>query len=328
MFKGCVQNWPSPTAMPFTRRAIIDVGTNSIKLLVADVLDGKVEPVCEQSEQTRLGAGFFATSRLQPENIAHTARAVASFAAEARKINAASLRVIATSATRDAVNPEDLLSAIQRESGLKVEIISGEQEAEWVLQGVATDPELARGPLLVLDVGGGSTEFILGMDSNKHFARSYRLGTVRLMEQLPHGDPPSAAELAATRAFVTDFLRREVRPLLQPAFDALSRLDAKLQLVGTGGTATILARMEARLDNYDRTKIEKVRLSRAQTTGQVERLWNLPLAARRNLLGLPKSRADIILTGVVIYESVLETFGFSEMRISSRGLRFAAVQGS
>ncbi|HZV36041.1 MAG TPA: Ppx/GppA phosphatase family protein [Verrucomicrobiae bacterium] len=314
--------------MPATRRAIIDVGTNSIKLLVADLLDGKVEPVSEQSEQTRLGAGFYATHRLQPENIAHTARAVASFATEARKLNAASLRVIATSATRDAVNPEDLLSAIQRESGLKVEIISGEQEAEWVLKGVATDPELARGPLLVLDVGGGSTEFILGMDSDKHFARSYPLGTVRLMEQLPHSDPSTAGQLAATRAFVTDFLQREVRPQLQPAFDALSRLDAKLQLVGTGGTATILARMEGRLDNYDRKAIENVRVSRAQITAHAERLWSMPLAARRNMVGLPKSRADIILTGVVIYESVMETFGFSELRISSRGLRFAAVQGS
>src|SRR5271165_1646513 len=143
--------------MDTIRRAVIDVGTNSIKLLVAEVTGEIVEPVCETSEQTRLGAGFFDTHRLQAPAIAQTARAVASFAAKARELQAVTTRVIATSAARDAVNPGDLTSAIARAAGLKVEIISGEQEADWAFQGVTTDPQLAQAPLLLLDVGGGST---------------------------------------------------------------------------------------------------------------------------------------------------------------------------
>src|SRR5438445_5450258 len=137
------------------RRAVIDVGTNSIKLLVAEVAGHDVRPLLEDSKQTRLGRGFYETHRLQPEAIATTAKAVARFAEMARERQAASIRVIATSAARDAVNPNDLTSAIAQAAGLKVEIISGEQEADWGFQGVTTDAELAREPFAVLAVGGG-----------------------------------------------------------------------------------------------------------------------------------------------------------------------------
>jgi exopolyphosphatase/guanosine-5'-triphosphate,3'-diphosphate pyrophosphatase len=153
------------------RRAVIDVGTNSIKLLVADVAGRDVQPVHEESRQTRLGRGFYETRRLQMEPIAHSANAVADFARTARQHDARAIRVIATSAARDAVNPEDLISAIEAASKLKVEIISGRQEAAWAFQGVTTDPELARTPLLLLDVGGGSTEFILGQ-ANARISRT------------------------------------------------------------------------------------------------------------------------------------------------------------
>jgi exopolyphosphatase/guanosine-5'-triphosphate,3'-diphosphate pyrophosphatase len=314
--------------MNANRRAVIDVGTNSVKLLVADVRDGVVEPVMEQGEQTRLGAGFYETHRLQPRAIAHSARVVALFAAKARELQAVSTRVIATSAARDAVNPGDLTSAIEQASGLTVEIISGGQEAEWVFRGVTTVPELASQPLLLLDVGGGSTEFILGRGQDKHFAKSYPLGTVRLLEHLPHGDPPSVTELAACRKWVKDFLANTVRPDLEPALERETRANSEqppVQLIGTGGTAAVLARMEARLETYDRGRIEVTRLGIAQIKAQVERLWELPLAERKKTIGLPGDRADVILPGVVIYEAVMEEFGFQELRVSTRGLRFAAV---
>src|SRR5438270_8116695 len=125
------------------RRAVIDIGTNSIKLLVADIADGAIQPVREESHQTRLGQGFYEARRLQPGPIEQTARAVAEFASKARDEQAASIRLIATSAARDAVNASELTSAIERSSGLKVEIISGEQEADFVFQGITTDPALA-----------------------------------------------------------------------------------------------------------------------------------------------------------------------------------------
>ena len=130
--------------MEAVRRAIIDVGTNSVKLLVADVTGRQVAPVHEESRQTRLGRGFYETRRLQPEPIARTAEAVWEFAEIAGDHGAAPVRVIATSAAREAVNPKDLTDCIFRACGLKTEIISGAREAEWAFQGVATDPELAR----------------------------------------------------------------------------------------------------------------------------------------------------------------------------------------
>src|SRR5262245_20102098 len=122
--------------MPTQRRAVIDVGTNSIKLLVADVGDDGVQPVLEDSEQTRLGAGFYDGHRRQPTAIVKTARAVTSFAIQARQLNAVSTRVIGTSAARDAVNAAELTAAIKQACGLNLEIISGEQEADWAFQGV------------------------------------------------------------------------------------------------------------------------------------------------------------------------------------------------
>ena len=309
------------------RRAVIDVGTNSIKLLVADVNGRTVTPVFEDSEQTRLGAGFYQTHRLQPRAIAHTAEAVATFVRAARGLDAVSVRVIATSAARDAVNAAELTTAIEQSLVVKVEIISGEQEADWVFQGVTTDPELARQPLFLLDVGGGSTEFILGQGEQKNFSQSYRLGTVRWLEKLQPADPPAASQLAECRQSVREFLEKDVRSNLEPALRREADDSGKRvpQLVGTGGTATILARMTARLDAYDRERIEGTHLKFAQVRAYVERLWGLPLAERKQIIGLPKKRADVILTGAVIYEAVMEAFGFDDLRVSTRGLRFAAV---
>ena len=311
---------------PGRRRAVIDVGTNSIKLLVADVSGRDVQPVHEESRQTRLGKGFYETQRLQPDAIARTAEAVAEFAKTARENKATSIHVIATSAVRDAVNPGDLTSAIERASGLKVEIISGEREAELAFQGVTTDPALAKTPLLLLDVGGGSTQFILGRGEHKHFAHSFPLGTVRLMEKFPHSDPPTRSEFTACRDWIKNFLKSEVRPKLEPALrrEAGSK-STEIQLVGTGGTTSILARMESKLDRYDRARIEATRLDLEQVKTHRRRLWSLPLAGRKEIVGLPKLHADVILTGVLIYEAVMEEFGFEQLRVSTRGLRFAAV---
>jgi exopolyphosphatase/guanosine-5'-triphosphate,3'-diphosphate pyrophosphatase len=303
------------------RRAVIDVGTNSIKLLVADVSGNDVRPVHEESRQTRLGKGFYETHRLQPETIAHTAEAVWEFAGIAREKNADSIRVIATSAARDAVNPMDLTGSIFRASGLKTEIISGAREAEWVFQGVTTDSELARQPLLLLDVGGGSTEFIVG-SGEKHFAHSFPLGTVRLMEQFPLGDPPARREFNACRDWLKHFLHAEIRPQLAPA---LKNESGELWLVGTGGTTSILARIENKLDRYDREKIERTILNFDRIVAHRKKLWRLPLAERKEITGLPKLRADVILTGVLIYETVMAEFGFKQLRVSTRGLRFAAA---
>jgi exopolyphosphatase/guanosine-5'-triphosphate,3'-diphosphate pyrophosphatase len=306
------------------RRAVIDVGTNSVKLLVADVAGRNVQPVHEESRQTRLGRGFYETRQLQADAIAHTAEAVAEFAKTAREHKAASILVIATSAARDAVNADELTSAIQLASGLKVEIISGEREAGLAFQGATSNSILANAPLLLLDVGGGSTQFILGQGERKHFACSFPLGTVRLLEKFPHSDPPTRAEFTACRDWIRDFLKNEVHPQLEPALQRGNH-SQEILLVGTGGTTSILSRIESKLDRYDRARIEATRLGLEQVKAHRRHLWSLPLAGRKEIVGLPKLHADVILTGVLIYEVVMEEFGFTQLRVSTRGLRFAAV---
>lgn len=307
-----------------TRRAVIDIGTNSVKLLVADVSGRDIVPIEESAEQTRLGRGFYETHILQPDVIKATATAVSEFAKQAGELGAATIRVFATSAARDAKNPQELLAAVKHASGLDIEIISGEEEADWAFRGVTSDPQLAREPILLLDVGGGSTEFILGQGEHKHFRQSFPLGAVRLMEMWPHSDPPKPAELNGTRLWLRDFLAQRVVPQLELAL-ARERSQGKLLFVGTGGTASVLAGMETGLSKFDRRQIEDTRLSFDCVRHWVEHLWSLPLAERREIPGLPRKRADVMLTGAAIYEAVMEQLHFAELRVTTRGLRFAAV---
>jgi exopolyphosphatase/guanosine-5'-triphosphate,3'-diphosphate pyrophosphatase len=304
-----------------SRRAVIDVGTNSVKLLVGDIAGNTVTPVSETSTQTRLGAGFYSTRRLQRPAIALTAEAVAEYSKTATKLGAETARVIATSAARDALNADELTEAIQRASGLHVEVISGDKEADWVFRGVTTDPNLAQSPVLILDVGGGSTEIIVGENAVPQFRSSYGLGTVRLLEQFPPGDPPGLRALLRCRTWLRDFLKTEVVPLLKPALN----LRRSVRLVGTGGTATVLARMEGKLANFDRNKIEATHLTLESIRRNLESHWQMTQAERQNIVGLPPNRSDVILTGVAIYESIMEQFGFNDMLISTRGLRYWAL---
>ncbi len=309
------------------RRAVIDIGTNSIKLLVAEVEGSIVRPVWEESKQTRLGHGFYPERVLQPGPIQDTAAAVAGFSDKARALGAAEIRVIATSAAREARNPERLSQAIEKASGLPVRVITGVEEANYVFRGVTSDPRLSHKRLLLLDLGGGSAEFIVGQDQENQFAQSFELGTVRLLGELALHDPPGKDQLAECRQKLRRFFDTEIGPKVRPALER-SKTSASAQdveFVGTGGTATILAGMEAALPSFDRERIEQTRLSRQRLQWHVEHLWNMPAAQRKQVVGLPPNRADVILTGAAIYECVMTYFDFHELRVSTRGLRFAAV---
>jgi exopolyphosphatase/guanosine-5'-triphosphate,3'-diphosphate pyrophosphatase len=305
------------------RRAVIDIGTNSVKLLIGEVSGHHVEPLREESNQSRLGSGFYETHQLRPAAIARTARAVADFAALASQSGVRRPRVIATSAARDAVNGEELVSAVRAACDLPVEIISGEQEADWVFLGVATDPALSGQALLIVDAGGGSTEFILGEGRHAHFRQSFRLGTVRLLERLRPADPPVPEDWARCQETLHHSFDREIGPAIQPALSALKH--RTVQFVGTSGTASILACLAKGLTTFDRDRIEATCLTRAHVRRERERLWSLPLEQRKTLPGLPSERADVILTGVAIYEAVMEKLHCLDLRVSTRGLRFAAL---
>lgn len=305
-------------------RAVIDIGTNSVKLLVGHVSPQRtVEPLLERGQQTRLGEGFFESRQLQPAAIVRTVEAIRDFVAVAERFTPQRLRLLATAAAREAVNASELLDAVRQAVGHSVEVISGATEADLAFAGVATDPRYAAHPLLVTDVGGGSTEFILGLHGTRRFGRSYPLGAVRVFEALRPPEAPLAADQERARAWVREFLRGHVVDLVREQRTALG-MNA-LSWVGVGGSVAILARIALELSEYDRDRIESVVLQAGDLTAMADRLWGLPLAERKKVLGLPPERADIILTGVMIYEGILRELGLPELRVSTRGLRFAAL---
>jgi len=296
-----------------------------VKLLVAEVTPDSISPILETSEQTRLGRGFYESYLLQAEAIQLTASVIAKFAELAREAGASEIKPFATSAARDARNADELKLAIHTASGLELSIISGETEAEWAFEGAAQTPSLNGSLFLLMDVGGGSTEFILGQGGHRHFSRSFALGTVRTIEALPPSDPPTRKELDDCREWVGRFIQQEVQPQLEPALKRERGAASKpVLLAATGGTVAILAALTLELTAFDRERIESVILTNRSVTFWVEKLWEMPLSERRQLPGLPPPRADVILAGAVIFEVVMRQFGFEKLHVSTRGLRFAA----
>jgi len=298
------------------RRGVIDIGTNSVKLLVADCHGSAVQPVNETSRQTRLGRGLYESGQLQPEPIADTAEAVRDYLRLAKREGAVETGIIATSAMREADNARELIDAL----GQVVAVLSGDDEARLAYAGVTTNPRLAKRDLLVIDVGGGSTEFTRGSAGGVDRHMSIPLGSVRLLEGNPVGDPPAAGQLERARKTIDEQLRQSL-----PGSDWNGAVEC--ELIGTGGVATIFAMMELGIDQFDRDRIEQAILPRQLATGWCERLWSLPLGQRREITGLPANRADVALFGSLIYERVMNHLGHGQLQASTRGIRFGALTG-
>src|SRR5215210_840368 len=253
------------------RVAVVDLGTNSTRLLVADVDDGHVEEVARRLTITRLGEGVDERRKLLPLPIARVRNVLADYRRELEELGAERKLAIGTSAIRDAENGEAFLGEIEWSYGFATRLLSGEEEGDLTRRGVAGGRELEPGTL-VLDVGGGSTELIAD-----GLRTSLDLGCVRLTERFLHSDPPAREELEAAAGAV---------------HDALPELQAK-QAVGVAGTVTTLAALE--LGEYDAERIHGHRISREAVEAQLERLASLPLAQRRELPGLEPERAPVIV---------------------------------
>lgn len=306
------------------RRAVIDIGTNSVKLLVADLdrAHSRITPVLERGIQTRLGRGFYTHRLLQTEPVAATAQTCRDFFRLAREHHAEEVILVATSAVREALNPELLLEAVLQATGRPVQILSGEEEADLAFLGVGTSPAILPDRRLILDVGGGSTEFILGIPESIPYRQSFPLGTVRTMESAVVSDPPAHGELHACQEQLHHFLQKQVAPSLRPQLDSIS---GPCPWIATGGTAALLACLELSLESFDRDRIEQCVLTRSALRSRCASLWQLSLAERRLLPGLPPNRADVILFGAAIMLAVLDAFEVTELRPSTRGLRFGAL---
>jgi len=283
------------------RVGVVDLGTNSTRLLVADVDDGRVEEIERRTEITRLGEGVDERRKLLPLPIARVRNVLAEYRRELDAQGAERVLAIGTSAVRDAENGEAFLGEVEWSYGFASRLLTGEEEAELTRRGVANGREVGDGTL-VLDIGGGSTELITAASR-----RSLDIGSVRLTERFLLSDPPTRDELDACAGAV-----RKVLPALG--------LDSA---IGVAGTITSLAALE--LGRYDPEEVHGYRLSREGVEAQLERLASLPLAERRELPGLEPERAPVIVGGAVIVDEVLRRYGLEELDVSEHDLLHGAA---
>lgn len=293
--------------------AAIDVGTNTLRLLIAEsVRPDDFTILHEEQEITRLGKGLIPSRLLQDGPRRRSLVVLRRFAEVARSFKAEQVAAVATSAVREAMNREELVVEIARETGLTVRVIDGREEARLTLLGVRHGLCLGSRWVLVMDVGGGSTEFVLAKGEAIEAIVSTGLGVVKLIEQHLLSDPPTLDELQALREVVA----RRIDQLC-------SELPARegTQLIGTAGTPTTLAAIDLGLVTYDREKVQGHCLGLARVRELLDRLASLPLRERRRIPGLESGRADVILAGAAIVAASMDRLGYHEMRVSDEGLR-------
>ena len=287
------------------RVAAIDQGTNTTRLLVADIDDGQLREVVRRTEITRLGEGVDERRRLLPLPVARVRNCLTAYRREAERLGAERTLLVATSAVRDAENGEAFLGEIEGSYGFSTRLLTGDEEAALMLRGVGT----IEPGTLVLDIGGGSTELVM-LDSRA----SIDVGSVRLTERFLRSDPPTDDELEACAQHVRA---------------QLPRLDAK-DAVGVAGTITTLAALDLGLDEYERERVHGHRLSREGLEHQLHRLAALPLAERREVPALEPERAPVIVAGAVIAREVLAGYGLDAMTVSEHdildGIALAAAE--
>jgi exopolyphosphatase/guanosine-5'-triphosphate,3'-diphosphate pyrophosphatase len=298
------------------RWATIDVGTNTVLLLVAERRGDTLAPVLERADITRLGRGVDATGRLDPAAIHDTVAVLAEYARAARELGARVVACVATSAARDAANGGEFFDAARAAAELSPEVIPGDEEARLVWASAWRDFGRAGEPLAVLDVGGGSTELSYGDGDAPRGRTSLQVGAVRLTERHVRGDPPSAAEVDRLRAAA----REAVRPLA-----ALPGRAPGGRLVGVAGTVTTLAAVSQSLPVYDAGKVHGSALSLQEIERLAATLAALAVRERAALPGMEPKRADVILAGAVVVAEAMRATGFDRLTVSDRGVRWGLL---
>ncbi len=288
------------------RVAAVDLGTNSIRLLVAEPLaEGGYAELARDMVITRLGAGVDATGRLDPEALARTLGMLLRYCRRARALHAGRIRAAATAAVREAANREGLEAAVRAHAGTGLEVVGGEREAGLSFLG-ATWRLPQPGPFLVVDIGGGSTELVLGRDRPLATA-SLRVGSVRLTERHVGHDPPTPEELAAVEADVVRALEEAERRV---------PLGQARTLVAVAGTATAVQALALGLPVYDPDAIHRSWLSRREAEGILRRLARMTTPQRAALPVMAPGREDVIVAGAVILVTVMGRFGFTRALVS------------
>ncbi len=305
------------------RLASFDLGTNTFLLLVADVEDGRVEPAYEKETIVRFGKGVDAAGNLNVEAMQRGLACLQEYVALAKQHGAGQIFAVGTSALRDAANRSEFLDAAFEKTGLRIEIISGEKEAQLAFAGALSNMPDLPSPIAVLDIGGGSTEVVIGesrqlLSGNEIplNARSADIGSVRLTERFAKSDPVQPEEVQRLREQAETIMRATWSP------ESLAKVKT---VIGTAGTITTLAAMALAMQEYDPRRIDGYLLTRQKLGEVIAELTRRTIAERQRMPGLSPARADVILAGALILETFLKVFHFSELMVSDRGLRYGVL---
>jgi exopolyphosphatase / guanosine-5'-triphosphate,3'-diphosphate pyrophosphatase len=298
------------------RVAVVDLGTNTTRLLVADVADGHVAEVARRLEITRLGEGVDARRRLLPLPIARVRNCLTGYRRELEALGAERTLAVATSAVRDADNGEAFLGEVEWSYGFTTRLLSGDEEALLTFRGATTGRDAAHSTLVV-DVGGGSTEVVAGENGEADFHTSLDVGSVRLTERFLLSDPPTAPELAESGAAVRSLLAERLPEELVAQSHKVA--------VGVAGTVTSLAAVDLGLATYDPERVHGHRIAAEAIDEQLGRLAALPISARRHVPGLHPERAPVIVGGAIIVRELLRYLRLRGIEASERDLLHGAA---
>jgi exopolyphosphatase / guanosine-5'-triphosphate,3'-diphosphate pyrophosphatase len=300
------------------RVAVVDVGSNSTRLLIADVVGRQVSEVERQSRVTRLGRGVDLSGQLSAEAIEAACAAVADYVAICREAGVETIDSIATSAVRDASNGSAFVAELRERFALSTRVLDGEEEARLTYLG-ATHERSPEEPTLVVDIGGGSTELIVGTGDEIAFHTSLQAGVVRHSERHIVADPPTTSELEALSA--------DVRGLIDEALDGEPTIEAKAG-IAVAGTPTSLASIEKGLEPYDPKQVHGHTLTLASIQHLLSQLASAPLSKRAKIAGLHPDRAPNIVAGVVILVEAMRAFDLERIEVSEHDILYGTAIAS
>jgi exopolyphosphatase / guanosine-5'-triphosphate,3'-diphosphate pyrophosphatase len=295
------------------RVAAIDCGTNSIRLLVSQVRDGRLVDVVRRMEIVRLGAGVDRTGRFADDALDRTFAALDDYAAVIATAGAARVRMVATSATRDAANREVFVAGVKERLGVTPDVVSGDEEAALSFAGATADLAGAAlpAPYLICDIGGGSTEFVLGDDGGVRGARSVDIGCVRMTERHLHDDPPTAEEVRAATA--------DIDGAIATADDSVGFNDART-LIGLAGSVTTVVAIALGLDRYDPERIHHARITAADVHDVTRRLLASTRSERAAMSVMHPGRVDVIAAGALVLDRILARTGLEAVVASEHDI--------
>jgi exopolyphosphatase/guanosine-5'-triphosphate,3'-diphosphate pyrophosphatase len=299
------------------RVAVVDLGTNTTRVLVADVEDGHVGELERRTKVTRLGEGVDSTGRLGDAAIERVASTLTDYKAVIDELQPERTIALATSAVRDASNGDEFRGLLHDRFGLDVQIIPGEEEARLTFKGATAARPAGDGPFVVIDIGGGSTEFVVGSaGGDPSFRVSTQAGSVRQTERHLHEDPPSDEDLLALRA--------ALRSIVEHAIPDAVRAEVR-QGIAVAGTATSLAAIDQQLDPYDPEKVDGYGLLLEACERMLGELAAIPLDERKRVTGLHPDRAPTIVAGAAILVESMSVFGLTSVEVSEADILHGAA---